>query len=405
MRLALKVALGLAAVVVGGTAAWGAHDGQPDAEPSGPLLYHFVAMPDFLNQDVGDVRTLPTWRPGDPNSWTPYLERSIEVVLDEVEDVDPDSVLVGGDLVEGHWLSDVDHTGIFGPSRTDRQRTAMLRRAGRFYHSTYAARFRERGLELHAAVGDHDVGDNPFRGPKWRFKRASIPVYKQLFGDAYTRTADGAPRYAERPVGTPWADTAYAAQLSPDVLLVTVDVFHVTRNDVRIEVVGGQLAWLRDTLRAAQEQGTRWVVVQGHTPIVTPVRTRMSSALTQRGGTDSALWRTLDGYDVDLYLAGEVHDTSMQQEDGVTQVATGGLLYAGDATYLTADVYDDRVVLDVREFDSIRHAWQGDLWQLGAYRTFGHVEIEPGSHSVGQLVLLDDGSVLSASGKLADYGG
>ena len=405
MRLALKAASGLTVVVLAWTAAWGVQDGPPDATPSGPVLYRFVAMPDFLNQDVGDVRTLPTWHEGDPNSWTPFLERSIEVVLDEVAAAGPDSVLVTGDLVEGHWLRDVDDTGIFGPSRTDQQRTAMLRRAGHFYHSTYVERFRERGLELHAAVGDHDVGDDPFRGPRWRFKRASIPAYKQLFGRYHTRAPDSGPRYPDRPVGTPWADAAYAVQLSPDVLLVTVDVFHVTRNDVRIEVVGGQLAWLRNTLRAAQERGTRWVVVQGHTPIVTPVRTRMSSALTLRGGTDSALWRTLAEYDVDLYLAGEVHDTSMQQEDGVTQVATGGLLYAGDTSYLTADVYDDRVVLDVREFDSVRHAWQGDLWQLGAYRTFGHVEIEPGSHSVGELVLLDDGSVLSASGKLAEYDG
>ena len=41
----------------------------------------------------------------------------------------------------------------------------------------------------------------------------------------------------------------------------------------------------------------------------------------------------------------------------------------------------------------------------GAYRTFGNVETEPGSHSVGRLVLLEDGSVLSASGKLTDYAG
>ncbi len=405
MSLRWKVGLALAAVVAAGTSAWGAQDGHPDATASGPVRYRFVAMPDFLNQDVGDVRTLPGWHRGDPNSWTPQLDRSVDVVLDEVAATDPGSVLVTGDMVEGHWLQDVDRTGIFGPSRTDRQRTAMLRRAGHFYHSTYVERFRERGLELHAAVGDHDVGDNPFRGPKWRFKRASIPVYKELFAEAYTHTADGARRYPSRPVGTPWADTAYAVQLSPDVLLVTVDVFHRTRNDVRIEVVGGQLAWLEDTLRAAEAQGTRWVVVQGHTPILTPVRTRMSSALTLRGGSDSALWHTLEEHDVDLYLAGEVHDTSLQQQDGVTQVATGGLLYAGDSAYLTADVYDDRLLLDVREFDSSRHPWEGQLWQLGAYRTFGHVETEPGSHSVGRAVLLDDGSLLSAAGKLEEYGG
>ena len=67
------------------------------------------------------MRSLPTWRPGDPNSWTPQLQSSIDTFLDEVADQDPQAVLVPGDLVEGHWTKDVDRTGIFGPSGTTRQ--------------------------------------------------------------------------------------------------------------------------------------------------------------------------------------------------------------------------------------------------------------------------------------------
>jgi hypothetical protein len=40
-------------------------------------------------------------------------ERAVDVILDEVEAEQPDSVLVAGDLVEGRWGLDVDGTGTF----------------------------------------------------------------------------------------------------------------------------------------------------------------------------------------------------------------------------------------------------------------------------------------------------
>src|SRR6478736_1760254 len=106
---------------------------EPAAGRPAPL-YTFVAAPDFLNQDVGDVRRLPTWRPGLSNSWTPELQESIDRFLDEIAARDPGSVLVAGDLAEGHWGRDAQHTGIFGPTGTERQRVRALRRAADFYY-------------------------------------------------------------------------------------------------------------------------------------------------------------------------------------------------------------------------------------------------------------------------------
>ncbi|GAW52269.1 MULTISPECIES: metallophosphoesterase family protein [unclassified Nocardioides] len=370
-----------------------------------PPDYEFVAAPDFLNQDVGDVRTLPTWRPGDPNSWTPQLQQGITRFLDEIKAVDPDSVLVPGDLVEGHWGRDKDHTGIFGPVRTRREKQQAIRRAANFYYSTYKHRFDIRDLPLYAALGDHDIGDNDWDNstPATRFKRSQIGLFRQMFGRYFTHTPSGKPRFADRPVGTVWADTAYAVHLTPDVLLVSLDEFNRRDADVHLEVVGDQLRWLRQTLRQARADGVPWVIVQGHNPILMPVRERSTSGGHIEGGRRSALWRTMARYGVDVYLNGEVHDTTMRQADGVTQISAGGLLYTGNASYLVAKVYDDRIDFDARRIAGAPGPG-GDLWQTTGPRTRARPEygIAP-SISIGSMSLTSDGRAINQVGQLQAY--
>lgn len=418
----MKHRITLAVATLGCTVALGAAalPSEPAAPDSGPGVarpvssvevggqepdYTFVAAPDFLNQDVGDVRSLRTWHAGDPNSWTPQLQSSIDTFLDEIADQDPQAVLVAGDLVEGHWTKDVDQTGIFGPSSTPRERVRMVRRAGNFYNSVYSQRFADRDLDLYPAVGDHDIGDNPWSGRLQTFKRKHVAVFKHIFGSWYTHRPDGRPRFRDRPRGSAWEDTAYATHLSPDVLLVSVDVFHQTADDVRCEVVGKQLTWLRHVLRRAQADGTRWVIVQGHTPVLEPVPSRSSSDLGLVGGAKSPFWRTLERYGVDMYLSGEVHDTSVRQAGGVTQVATGGLLYKAEAAYMVGRVYDNRLELEVREFEGERTGHGGKLWQLGAYRTNGSRELTPGSSRViGSLTMTANGRLQNETGKMVPLG-
>lgn len=388
-RLFPLVAAALATVVLASGPAETATAPAPRA-----TTYRFVAAPDFLNQDVGDVRRLRTWHRGLPNSWTPELQQSIDRFLDEIAAQDPASVLVPGDLVEGHWGRDDRHTRIFGPTHTERQRVRALRRAADFYFGTYASRFRARGLTLHAAVGDHDIGDNDWnnRTAYTRFKRRHLGAFKHAFVEHFTRG------YRDRPAGTP---TAYATRLAPDVLLVSLDEFHRVRGDVRLEVVGAQLRWLERTLARARRQHVRWVIVQGHNPVITPVRNRSSSNGHIRGGASSPLWRVMTRYGVDLYLCGEVHDTTLRRQGGLTQLSTGGLLYTGHATYLLADVHDDRIDLDVREFS-------GDtggplLWQTSGPRTRSRTTYASGSASVGTMSLLANGRAVGQTGKLRTY--
>jgi hypothetical protein len=107
-------------------------------------------------------------------------------------------------------------------------------------------------------------------------------------------------------------------------------------------------------------------------------------------------------YGVDLYLSGEVHDTTMRQADGVTQISTGGLLYRGDATYLVARVFDDRIELDVRALEGKRTS--GKLWQTSGPRTLARTRyLDQPSASIGSMVLTADGRAVNQVGLLQAY--
>ena len=306
-----------------------------------------------------------------------------------------------GDLVEGRWGRDAGDTGLFGPVHTTAQRAAAVRRAANFYYSAYVKRFAERGLTLHAAPGDHDIGDNPWNdASRWTtFKREHVQLFKRMFAKYLTRTPSGEPRYADRPVRTSFANTAYAVHLSPDILLVSLDEFHRRDGDVHLEVTGGQLAWLRHTLAKAQAEQVQWVIVQGHNPVLYPVREVSSSGGHVEDGETSPLWQTMARYGVDLYLNGEVHATTMRRADGLTQVSTGGLLYRGQATYLTAQVYDDRVDLDVRQVPGTEGG--GKLWQTTGLRTRAGTQWNRGpSISIGSMTLTADDRAVNQTGLL-----
>jgi hypothetical protein len=79
-------------------------------------------------------------------------------------------------------------------------------------------------------------------------------------------------------------------------------------------------------------------------------------------GRDSAFWRTMVKYDVDLYICGEVHAVTCRQEDGIQQVAHGGLI--GRTTkpnYMVVVVHKGKLELDLKEIDLSNGT--GRLWQ------------------------------------------
>ncbi len=381
--------------------------GPASAEPADEPDYTFVSMPDFLNADVADLSLSPaaSWRDGDPNSSAPGYEDQIGVVLDEVARAGATDVLVAGDLVEGRWGSDTEATGIFGPVDTFRAQKAAVRLAAATYYPVWRERFDVRGLTTYTALGDHEIGDNPWNATRGKpypaFRHRANRLFKHQW--AHYLNGDGE-RFRRHPSAGPARRTAYATFLHPEVLLVTVDVFERTEDDVVIDVDPAQLDWLRHTLARAQNRGVDWVLVQGHVPVLRPVRTSRSSVppLRFEGGRESDFWRTLAEYDVDLYLNGEVHATTAKRARGVTQVSHGGLFYPGDFSYLVGRVSGDRLDLETRAFEAAT-ATGPLLWQTHRRTVPSLVRYPTESYQSGAMGLTRDGTVLYRTGLLAPY--
>ena len=329
--------------------------------------YTFVSMPDFLNAD-GDARKASGWRPGDPNSINAAYRQAIDVILDEVQAEDPNSVFVAGDLVEGHWGIDFSNTGIFGPVDTYAQRLVALERAADLYYGEWKERFAARNLPVYPAVGDHEIGDN-----NWypgTFKWNAFPTFKRVWAEHF-------PRGESHPEGS-FSETAYSTHLTADILLVTVDVWSRVDSAVVAQVKGKQLEWLDSVLASTR---AKHIIVQGHTPVLGPLVQYRSSGLMMENGPDSEFWRTMVRHGVDLYLCGEVHDVTVLELDGVTQVAHGSLIAGARMNYLVGRIYSDRIDLEIKRIDGVRDE-TGELWQTSKKRQPIGVTYQPGAYSV-----------------------
>ena len=357
-----------------------------------------VSSPDFLNADVGDLARGPGfWNPRrSANGINGDYRRAIDKILDDWQRTDPDGVFVAGDLVDGRWGRDSKGTGNFGPVRTLPQQQRALDRAAATYYPQWLKRFRQHGLDIFPAVGDHEYGDNPWPAAK----RVLVPRFRERFADHFTRTRSGKHKYPDHPKG-PHAFTAYAGRPLPNVQVITLDPFDITRDRARIGLDPAQRTWLRKVLAKAKHDKVKWIIVQGHVPILGPVRHRGSSRLHLMGGADSAAWKLFEKYDVDLFLAGEAHDVTVLEKGGVTQIVHGGLFQFGLTNALLLDVYDDFIYLTLRDYD-VRHRDAADgtrLWETVREGMPVHIKVRNEPFGLGTGVLAKDG-LRNASGLL-----
>jgi Calcineurin-like phosphoesterase len=370
---------------------------RPPVPPAPELAgaYRFVSAPDFLNQDVADLtadgrRTHVVKATGEiANSTNASYETALDRVIDEMASHGTRDVLVPGDLVEGRWGRDDSRTGVFGPVRTQAQRLRAWRRAADVYYPAWLERFADHDLTTYPAVGDHEMGDDPWRVGRrhaWvDFKRRHIPQFKQIFADHALSGSDGRPRFADRPDRGPARRTAYAVRLDPDVLLVTLDVFERRGGDVHVSVDRAQLRWLRGVLRRARKDDVPWVMVQGHTPMPGGVRVRNSTHLVYEKGRTSELWRTMVDGGVDVYLSGEVHDQTVRQRDSILEVSHGSLFYRGEASYVVGQATDERLVLENHQFRG-EMGFGDRLWTTSRQGAPGHISYPDASIVTGTLV-------------------
>ncbi|MFN8193832.1 MAG: metallophosphoesterase [Nocardioidaceae bacterium] len=368
--------------------------------------YSFLSAPDFLNADIGDLTSLPSHRPGTPNSTSASIEQGLQIVTSTWQSEDVRDMFVAGDLVEGHWGVDTTRSGVFGPVRTQAQRRAAIVRAGDFYYSQWLQRFAGIGMTTYPALGDHDIGDNnwgPAFGSYPRFKLRNIGVFKHTFASNVLQQPDGTPRFADHPASGPARETAYAVRPDPEVQLVSLDVFKRGSKTVRMSLDDAQLAWLAQVLQKAVDDGVDWIIVQGHVPILTPVREIGSSGLTYQGGPDSALWQLFEKYHVDMYLCGEVHAVTMRQLGGVTQLCHGGLFVYGFSNYVRADINGGTMTITSKRFHGLPDKTT-DLWQTDGHKHLPEVvTYDPDVRVTGAMTLTSDNHVLATSGLLAPY--
>ncbi len=315
-------------------------------EPS--KTWTFVSMPDFLNVDLVYPQT----------GWEPALD----YVLKAVKAEKPDFVLVAGDLVMGRWT--------YGDKG--------VAHWAKVYYPAWTKRMAHHGLTFYAAVGDHELGDDPWAPGSEKLR--AVPEFKKAFRD-YLKMPLNGPDHMK---GTAWS------MVHKNVLFVAVDVFEADKKlGIAAKVTGKQLAWLDKTL--ADRKGIRHVVVMGHTPIIGPVRRWSSSGLMLEGGRASPLWKTMSKRGVDLYLCGEVHDITCNERDGVQEIAHGGLFgYNSRVNYLVATVSGGRMSLELKEIDIVCEGPK--LWQVGRNRPRERVSIteavrKRGFVSVGTMVV------------------
>ncbi len=288
-----------------------------------PETWTFVSMPDFLNVDT----TYP--QPG----W----EDALDYVLKAVKAENPDFVLIAGDLLMGRWWSE-----------------EKIDKYAKIYYPAWIERMNAHGLKYYTAIGDHELGDNP-----WPADRAKlVPSFKAAFRN-----------YMKMPLNGPdhMKGTAFHV-LHKNALIVAVDVFEKGKSSqglIAPQVTGKQLEWLEKTLDA--HRSVDHVVVMGHTPILGPVRKRSSSGLMLLEGRQSPLWRTMSKRNVDLYLAGEVHAITCTRRDGVQQIAHGGLFgYNPKVNYMVVKVSPGKMELTLKELDIVCKGPK--LWQEGRNR-------------------------------------
>ncbi len=327
--------------------------------------WRFVSIPDFLNVDLEYPQA----------GW----EDTLDYVLKAVKAENPEFVLVAGDLVMGRW-----------PDKDS------IKEYAEKYYTAWKQRMDAHGLKYYTAIGDHEIGDNP-----WPEEKAELVSYfKRQFQ-----------RHLKMPLNGPYRMRGTAFWLlHENTLFVAVDVFEKgegPQGGIVPKVTGEQLEWFNTII--AQNNGVEHIVVMGHTPVLGPVAKESSSGLMLEGGADSPFWQAMKDNGVDMYLCGEVHAITCTREDGVMQIAHGGLFgYNEKVNYLVGTVHDDRIELELKELSIVNSGEK--LWQSGNNRPFEKVTImdeakRKGFVTVGECVLDKKGkktAVKDASGFFED---
>jgi hypothetical protein len=173
-----------------------------------------------------------------------------------------------------------------------------------------------------------------------------------------------------RPIGTPFEETSFA-YIHKNALFITVDVFETkdrnyflrSRNAggegaVSCNVSGDHLTWFESVLIAANDELSSTIdhiFVQGHVPILQPVRKMNCSGQYLDRGTANKFWKLMRKNNVDVYFAGEVHANTASKDPAskLIQIASRGNRFNN---FLRVNVKDDGY--SITSYNEIGTEWR-----------------------------------------------
>ena len=265
----------------------------------------FTSVPDIFNWNISNPQ--PGW------------EDTLDWFFDRLKKEGPDFTLNAGDIMDARWWND----------------KAQVKRKTEEYWTGFKKRFDDRKMTVYVAPGDHEYGDDG------GLKKGNIA---RAFGEQFTALM-GMPRNGP---ANHLGRTFYVRK--NNLLVITLDTFEDAGKRFTYTVGDKQLAWLEKTLIAHRDAD--FTIVQGHLPIVGPVRSKNSSASMLKGGTNSGLWKLMVKHKVDAYLCGEHHRITVTKRDGIWQIVHGALWGTQtDLNYLRGTVRAKEMTLELLEFD------------------------------------------------------
>ncbi len=289
----------------------------------GQKPWTIVSFPDFFNFDI-------------PEPW-PQWDTAVNWFLDQVKIESPDFVLVTGDLVNGHWTN--------GPK--------CIEHMGTTYFNNWIRRLKSHQLKYYVAVGDHELGDDPWPPEKVEL----VPYFESAFAQNMKMPQNG----PENKKGL-----AYWVR-HKNVLLITVETFENIDGEINVTVGKQQLEWMKQVLAANKDAD--FIIVQGHAPVIGHPNARSSSYLMVEDSTESGLWQVMKESNVDLYLCGEFHAVTVDEKDNIWQIVHGsswGRKIVDTEDYLVIEVNDKTLNLKMKSFPM--EAGGDYMWNLNKDR-------------------------------------
>ena len=283
----------------------------------------FVSFPDFFNFDV-------------PQPW-PRWDKAVNYFLNQVEIEQPDFVAIAGDLVDGRWTDSPE----------------CIEQNGTLYYSDWKQRMKKHDLKYYTAIGDHELGDDPWKKDKLKL----IPHFERVYDNLLDMPENG-------PEGK--KGLAYYVRKG-DLLFITVETFQVVGDSMRCSVFGEQLEWFKKVLQ--KHKDAKFKVVQGHIPIWGDPSARSSSKLMLDKGKDSKFYKTMTKYGTDLYLCGEFHDVTISESEGLWQIVHGaswGRKIVSTEDYLVANMENNNLNLEMKRI--YKDASGGHMWNVNKPR-------------------------------------